>query len=61
MTLLVILLCIAIAVALMVVLGERYMRPMSPDRQRALQRWLLPLIGLSLLLAVLQHYLFRAA
>ena len=61
MALLVILLCLAVAVTLMVVLGEKHLRPMSPERQRALQRWLLPLIGLSLVLSLLQHYVFAAA
>ena len=34
------------AVALMVVLGERFARPLPPERVRQLQRWLLPLVGL---------------
>lgn len=60
MTLLAILLAIAIAVILMVTLGERFLRPLPADRQRSLQRWLVPLVGLALLLAVIEHYLGRA-
>jgi hypothetical protein len=44
------------SVALMVVLGERYARPPSPQQMRALQRWLLPLIGAALVLSVVRHY-----
>jgi|TARA_R110001599_G_scaffold69414_17_gene195689 cadmium resistance protein CadD (predicted permease) len=44
------------AVALMVVLGERFARPMPAERVRRLQRWLLPLVGLMLLLSLASQY-----
>jgi len=55
--LLLLLLVLAIAMALLVVLGERFLQPLSLQRQQTLQRWLLPLVGLSLVLAALKHYL----
>lgn len=57
MTLLLILLAIAAGVALLVLLGERHFRPLSPRQQQRLQRWLWPLVGASLVLALLDHYL----
>jgi hypothetical protein len=56
-TLLLVLLLIFGGVALMVVLGERFAQPSDPQRLRQLQRWLLPLVGLMLVLSLLQHYL----
>jgi len=44
------------AVALMVVLGERFARPLPQERVRQLQRWLLPLVGLMLLLSLASQY-----
>lgn len=44
------------AVALMVVLGERFARPMPAERMQRIQRWLLPLVGLMLLLSIANHY-----
>ncbi len=43
-------------VALMVVLGERFGKPADPQRMRQLQRWLLPLVGLSLVLSLAKYY-----
>jgi uncharacterized membrane protein YfcA len=45
-------------VALMVVLGERYAQPMEPEKLRKLQRWIMPLVGVMLLLGLLDFYLF---
>ena len=56
-TLLLALLLIFAGVALMVVLGERFAQPSDPQRLRQLQRWLLPLVGLMLVLSLVQHYL----
>jgi len=56
-TLLLVLLLIFGGVALMVVLGERFAQPADPQRLRQLQRWLLPLVGLMLVLSLAQHYL----
>jgi hypothetical protein len=44
-------------VALMVVLGERFAKPVDPAGMRRLQRWLLPLVGLMLVLSLAQYYL----
>ena len=55
--LLLVLLLIFGGVALMVVLGERFAQPADPQRLRQLQRWLLPLVGLLLVLSLVQHYL----
>ncbi len=54
--LLLILLFVFGGVALMVVLGERFGSPADPRRARQLRRWILPLVGLSLVLSLLQHY-----
>ncbi len=56
-TLLLVLLLIFGGIALMVVLGERFAKPADPQRLRQLQRWLLPLVGLMLVLSLVQHYL----
>lgn len=44
-------------VALMVVFGERFAKPADPERMRQLQRWLIPLVGLALVLSLLNHYI----
>jgi len=54
--LLLILLFVFGGVALMVVVGERFGKPADPQRVRQLRRWILPLVGLSLVLSLLQHY-----
>ena len=56
-TLLLVLLLIFGGVALMVVLGERFAQPADPQRLRQLQRWLLPLVGLLLVLSLVDHYM----
>jgi len=43
-------------VALMVVLGEKFGKPADPQRMRQLQRWILPLVGLSLVLSLAKYY-----
>lgn len=55
-TLLLLLLLVFGGVALMVVLGERFAKPADPERMRQLQRWLIPLVGLMLVLSLLNHY-----
>ena len=55
--LLIILLFIFSGVALMVVLGERFGKPMEPEKMRRLQRWFLPLVGLMLVLSLVKFYL----
>lgn len=54
--LLLILLFVFGGVALMVVLGERFGTPTDPRQVQQLRRWILPLVGLSLVLSLLQHY-----
>ena len=41
----------------MVVLGERFASTPDPRRMRRLRRWLIPLVGLMLLLSLLDHYI----
>ncbi|MEQ9394969.1 hypothetical protein [Haliea sp.] len=45
------------SVALMVFLGERYARPADPERMARMRRWLVPLVGVMLLLSLLDFYL----
>jgi hypothetical protein len=55
--LLLLLLLIFGGVALMVVLGERFAKPADPQRLAQLRRWLIPLVGLMLVLSLANHYL----
>tara|TARA_R110002110_G_scaffold91264_2_gene237557 strand:- start:179608 stop:179784 length:177 start_codon:yes stop_codon:yes gene_type:complete len=55
--LLVILLCIFAGVALMVILGERFGSAPDPQKMQRLQRWLIPLVGVMLLLSLVDHYI----
>jgi hypothetical protein len=55
--LLLILLFVFGGVALMVVLGERFGKPADTQRMQQLRRWLLPLVGLTLVLSLFQHYM----
>jgi hypothetical protein len=50
------LLMIFAGVALMVVLGERFARPADPARMNQLRRWLIPLVGLMLVLSLADYY-----
>jgi hypothetical protein len=52
-----VLLAIFAGVALMVVLGERFAAPADPRRMQQLRRWLIPLVGLMLLLSLLDFYI----
>jgi len=55
--LLLLLLLIFVGVALMVVLGERFAKPIDPARMRRLSRWIYPLVGLMLVLSLVRFYL----
>jgi hypothetical protein len=55
--LLLLLLLIFGGVALMVVLGERFAKPADPERMNQLRRWLIPLVGLMLVLSLASHYI----
>ena len=52
----VILLCVFAGVALMVFLGERFARPANPEQLNKLSRWLMPLVGLMLVLSLVEFY-----
>jgi threonine/homoserine/homoserine lactone efflux protein len=56
-TLLLLLLAIFAGVALMVVLGERFGRPMDAAGMQRLSRWLVPLVGLMLVLSAVRYFL----
>jgi len=43
-------------VALMVLLGERFAKPADPERMAQLRRWLIPLVGLMLVLSLVDYY-----
>jgi len=55
--LLLLLLLIFGGVALMVVIGERFAKPADPERMNQLRRWLIPLVGLMLVLSLVTHYI----
>jgi len=54
--LLLVLLVLFAAIALLVVLGERYARPPGPEQLARLRRWLVPLVGALLVLSLVDHY-----
>jgi cadmium resistance protein CadD (predicted permease) len=43
-------------VVLMVVLGERFAKPADDQKVAQLSRWLMPLVGLSIVLALIKQY-----
>jgi len=55
-TLLLIFLLVFGGVALMVVLGERFGKPIDSGRAQQLSRWIFPLVGLSLVLSLAKYY-----
>ena len=55
--LLLLLLLIFGGVALVVFLGQRFAAPADSQRMEQLRRWLIPLVGLSLVLSLLKYYL----
>ena len=55
--LLAILLFVFVGVALMVVLGERFARPVAPERMHRFSRWLMILVGLMIVVSLLRFYL----
>lgn len=55
--LLLLLLAIFAAVALMVVLGERFAKPVDPERMGKMRQWLMVLVGLALVLSLADYYL----
>ena len=57
MNLLVLLLLIFGGVALIAVVSKRFSGPEESKRMQQLQRWLMPLVGVMLLLSLLNHYI----
>ena len=55
-TLVLLLILIFAGVALMVVLGERFAKPAEPERLQRLTRWIMPLVGLSIVLSLARYY-----
>lgn len=55
--LLIILLCVFGGVALMVVLGDRFGKPEDPEKMAKIQRWIMPAVGLMLVLSAVQFFL----
>jgi hypothetical protein len=55
-TLFLILLFIFGGVALMVVLGERFAKPMEPGQMQRLSRWILPLVAVAIVLQMLNYF-----
>ena len=56
-TLLMLLLFIFGGVALMVVLGEKFAKPMEPGKLQKITRWILPLVGLSILIQMIRYWM----
>jgi cytochrome c biogenesis protein CcdA len=54
--LILVLLAVFAGLALMVIVLERFASPVSPRRMRQLQRWLVPLVGLMLVLSLVDFY-----
>ncbi len=54
--LLLVLLFVFAGVALMVILGERFAKPADPAQLQRMRRWLVPLVGLMLVLSLANHY-----
>lgn len=54
--LLLILVLVFAGVALMVALGERFASPLDPEKMRKVQRWILPLVGLSIVISLARYY-----
>lgn len=55
--LLIILFVLGVALFLLVNLGEKVLKPMSPESQAKLSRWLMIAVGLMLVLGVARYYL----
>jgi hypothetical protein len=55
-TLFMLLLFIFGGVALMVVLGERFAKPMDPEKAQKLSRWILPLVAVAIILQMINYF-----
>ena len=54
--LLLILLFIFVGVALMVVLGEKFAKPMEPEKLQRITRWIWPLVMVSIAVQIFMYY-----
>ena len=55
--LLIILLFVFAGVAAMVVLGDRFGKPQDPEKMARIQRWIMPAVGLMLVLSAVKFFL----
>ena len=55
-TLFVLLLFIFGGVALMVVLGERFAKPMEPEQMQRLSRWIIPLVAIAIIAQMINYF-----
>jgi cadmium resistance protein CadD (predicted permease) len=44
------------SVALMVVLGEKFAKPMEPEKMQKLSRWIIPLVAISIVIQLIYFY-----
>ncbi len=56
-TLVLLLLIIFGGVALMVVLGERFAKPMEPEKLQKWTRWIIPLVALSIVIQMVRYWM----
>ena len=56
-TLFILLLFIFGGVALMVILGERFAKPMEPEQMQRISRWILPLVAVAIIIQMLRYWL----
>lgn len=54
--LLLLLLFIFGGVALMVVLGERFAKPMEPEKVARLSRWIIPLVAVAIIVQMINYF-----
>ena len=55
-TLFLLLLFIFGGVALMVVLGERFAKPMEAEQMRKLSRWIIPLVAVAIIVQLFRYW-----
>ncbi|MCZ6829365.1 MAG: hypothetical protein O7F73_07225 [Gammaproteobacteria bacterium] len=55
-TLLLLLLFIFGGVALMVVFGEKFAKPLEPEKLQRISRWIIPLVALSIVIQMFRYW-----
>jgi cadmium resistance protein CadD (predicted permease) len=55
-TLFALLLFIFGGVALMVVLGERFAKPMEPEKLQKITRWIIPLVAIAIVIQMFRYW-----